>query len=101
MNFQYYKINHHKILITWTPIQQEQLFLLSFHVVKNAEPFSIIIYPQMIQYEKDYVYCVVSIPPFTFGKIQLSSFSELNPDTSKPIRSQELDYVGQPFYHYY
>lgn len=91
MNFCFNHWNNN-LLVDWIPLNSEQLFLLSFHVVEDSEPLSIIVYPQMIQYDNDHAYCIVSRPPFSFGKISLSSFSEMNPNFNKPIRREELNY---------
>ena len=37
------------IHMSWTPIPEEEFYLISFHTIQNAEPFAMIVYPDMIK----------------------------------------------------
>lgn len=77
------------LILHWDPIPEEEFYLISFHVVQNAEPFAMIVYPDMIKNNS----VVIPQPPFPRGYLRFASFSEQNPDIyGDPIREEKIWY---------
>jgi len=77
--------------IQWKQNSDEEFFLLSLHIFKDAEPFAMIIYPDMIFKKNGLNFVQVPYPPFSHGVLRLSSFSQKFPNIyGNPIRMEEV-----------